>query len=203
MDESDYFWRLVNTPLYWQDAARDLICGANLLKKNYYSKSGLGFGPDGPLSPEQVQEERHTTARAIIVLYAIAVENLLKATIVALGKDPIGPDGTIQRWFATHDLVKLAEYAQLQSTPATLLMQLTAFIKAGKYPVGLRDGEAESAHNYFPNSVLTGIAELLPKLEAHLDALPAKRDKLSRADLLGLCVSSTASVATSGRGDDA
>ena len=202
MNESDYFWRLVNTPLYWQDAARDLICGANLLKKNYYSKPRLGFGPNGALLPEQVQEERHTTARAIIVLYAIAVENLLKATIVALGKDPIGPDGTIQRWFATHDLVKLTEHAELQSAPTNLLEQLTAFIKAGKYPVGLRDGEAASAHNYFPDSVLAGISELLPKLEAHLDAIPSKRDKLDKADLLGLCVSSTVGDETAGRGGD-
>jgi hypothetical protein len=27
VNESDYFWRLVNTPLHWQGAARDLICG--------------------------------------------------------------------------------------------------------------------------------------------------------------------------------
>jgi hypothetical protein len=191
VNESDYFWRLVNTPLYWQDAARDLICGANLLKKNYYSKPRLGFGRNGPLPPEQVQEERYTTARAIIVLYAIAVENLLKAAIIALGKDPIGSDGTIQRWFATHDLVKLAEHARFQPAPTDLLGQLTAFIKAGKYPVGLRDGEAESAHNYFPDTVLARIAELLPTLEAHLDAIPAKGDKLDKADLLGLCVSTT------------
>jgi len=35
MDEKDYFWRLTNTPAYWQDAARDLICAANLLKRAY------------------------------------------------------------------------------------------------------------------------------------------------------------------------
>jgi hypothetical protein len=27
MDEHDYFWRLTNTPGYWQDAARDLVYG--------------------------------------------------------------------------------------------------------------------------------------------------------------------------------
>jgi hypothetical protein len=187
VDEGDYFWRLVNTPLYWQDAARDLICSANLLKRHYYSKPRLGFGRNGPLSADQVQEERHTTARAIIVLYAIAAENVFKGIIVALGKDPIGADGRIQGWFATHDLVKLAEHAGLQSPPQNLLRQLTEFIKAGKYPVGLRDGEAPSAHNYFPDSVLAGIATLLPTLEARMDEIPAKLDKLPRADLLTLC----------------
>jgi hypothetical protein len=46
------------------------------------------------------------------------------------------------------------------------LRQLTDFIKAGKYPVGLCDGEASSAHNFFPDPVLAGIDELLPQLEA-------------------------------------
>ena len=54
--------------------------------------------------------------------------------------------------------------------------------------MGLRDGETESAHNYFPDSVLAGISELLPKLEAHLDAIPSKRDKLDKTDLLRLCL---------------
>ena len=200
MDESDYFWRLVNTPLYWQDAARDLICGANLLKKNYYSKPRLGFGRDGPLSAEQIQEERHTTARAIIVLYAIAAENLLKATIVALGKDPIGDNGRIQGWFATHDLVSLAEHAGLGSPSQDLLAQLTEFIKAGKYPVGLFDDAAQSAQNYFPDSVLAGIDALLPKLEARLAEVPTKRDRLAAVDLLHLCCSGESAGV---QGDDA
>jgi len=187
MDESDYFWRLVNTPSYWQDAARDLICGANLLKANYYAKPRLGFDVDGPLSEKEIQETRHTTPRPIIVLYAIAAENLLKATIVALGKDPIGPDGRIMNWFATHDLLALARHADLAAPPEDLLRQLTDFIKAGKYPVGLVDGEARSAHSYFPDSVLTEVDQLLPRLEARLAEVPSQRDKLPEADLLSLC----------------
>ena len=83
---------------------------------------------------------------------------------------------------------------RLPGTRSELLTQLTAFIRAGKYLVGLRDREAASAHNYFPDSVLAGVAELLPVLEAHLDGIPAKQDKLAKADLLSLCVDSSGPV---------
>jgi hypothetical protein len=187
MDESDYFWRLVNTPLYWQDAARDFICGANLLKRDYYSKPRLGFARRRSLSAYAATRQRHTSARTIIVLYALATENLLKAIIVALGKDPIDSHGELHRWFASHDLEKLATHAGLQGLDLKLLRQLADFIKAGKYPVGLRDRQGHSAHSYFPDSVIVGIEKLLPVLEERLHQVPAKREKLPKTDLLKLC----------------
>jgi hypothetical protein len=58
MDERDYFWRLVNTPGYWQDAARDLVCAANLLKKDYRASPRLGFARRGALSDGLRMQER-------------------------------------------------------------------------------------------------------------------------------------------------
>src|SRR6266705_1332686 len=141
MDEGDYFWRLVNTPGYWQDAARDLVCAANLLKKDYRASPRLGFARRGSLSPYAALRQRYTSPRAIFVLYALAIENMLKGIIVAMGQDPIAGNGRIQRWFANHKLDKLARRARITALNEDLLHQLTEFITAGKYPVGLEDGD--------------------------------------------------------------
>jgi hypothetical protein len=187
MDDRDYFWRMVNTPGYWQDAARDLICAANLLEKDYRASPRLGFARRGSLSPYAVRRQLHTSPRAIIVLLAVAVENMLKAIVVARGQDPIGPNGRIQRWFSTHDLQRLTSRAQVTGLDPLLLEQLSDFITAGKYPVGLADGEGARAHGYFPDSVLAGIERVLPVLERELGSVPCRRDKRSPIDLLQLC----------------
>lgn len=187
MNEKDYFWRLVNTRAYWQDAARDFVCGANLLKKDYYARPRLGFARRGRLAPYAAQRQRHTSSRTLIVLYAFAIENLLKAIIVALDKDPIGPDGQLERWFTTHNLNSLAVKAAITGLDEDLLQQLSDFIVSGKYPAGRRDGQGFHAHNYFPDSVLVGIEHVLPALEDRLAEIRAKRDKLPKTDLLRLC----------------
>jgi len=187
MDEGDYFWRLVNTPGYWQDAARDLVCAANLLKKDYRASPRLGFARRGSLSPYAALRQRYTSPRAIIVLYALAIENMLKGIIVAMGQDPIAGNGRIQRWFANHKLDKLARRARITALNEDLLHQLTEFITAGKYPVGLEDGDGARAHGYFPDTVLAGVETVLPVLEERLAAVPCARDKRAKVDLLGLC----------------
>lgn len=187
MDERDYFWRLVNTPGYWQDAARDLVCAANLLKKDYRASPRLGFARRGRLAAPAALRQRHTSPRAIIVLYALAIENMLKAIIVATGQDPIGTDGRIQRWFANHKLDTLAQRARVTGLKKALLHQLTEFITAGKYPVGLEDGDGARAHGYFPDNVLAGIEEILPILEEQLVTVPCDRERRAKVDLLGLC----------------
>src|SRR5438445_12402931 len=55
--------------------------------------------------------------------------------------------------------------------------QLSDFIRAGKYPVGLQDGEAFSADNYFPDAVLGGIEDPLPVLEARRPRVRPQRDQ--------------------------
>jgi hypothetical protein len=121
------------------------------------------------------------------VLYALAIENMLKAIIVAMGQDPIGSDGRIQRWFANHKLDTLAQRAGIAGLNKDLLHQLTEFITAGKYPVGLEDGDGARAHGYFPDSVLAGIEKTLPILEEQLATVPCARERRNEVDLLGLC----------------
>ena len=68
------------------------------------------------------------------------------------------------------------------------LVQLTEFMTAGKYPVGVKDGDGFSAHNYFPDSVLAGIEEILPQLEDRLGEVATDRAKKPKTDLNRLCV---------------
>lgn len=181
MDENDYFWRVVNTPLYWQSAARELICAANLLKRNHDSSPRWGVY-DGTPSAAVVLRDANTTLRPIIVLYALAIENMVKAIIVASGQDPIGPKGRIEGWFATHDLASLTKRAKLKGLDADLLNHLTQFILSGKYPTGLEDGFGLPY-----GAALTAAETLLPILEHELGATNSKRDKLPKADLLKIC----------------
>jgi hypothetical protein len=196
MNEADYFWRLVNTPAYWQDAARDLVCAANRLKADYRKRDVFGVIRDGYSARDQLRE-RHMTPRASIVLYAIAIENMLKAIIVGRGEDPIGPDGRLRRWFATHDLNKLTKRSGITGVEERVLAQLSDFIRAGKYPAGLEDGEGERAHSYFPDSVFAAIEQVLPLLEDTLASMPCARDRLPRTDLVTLGVDETESGGSS------
>jgi len=186
MDERDPYWRIVNTPSYWQDAGRELVCAANLLKKDYYSKVRLGFGRR-KASEYETLRVRNTSARGMILLYALGIENLLKATIVARQQDPIRADGTLAKWFTTHDLSVLADRAGLGRVNKTVLKQLSEFITAGKYPAGLRDGDGSRAHSYPPDGVIADIEKLLPRVEATLGSVEAVRHKLPQIDLLRLC----------------
>ncbi len=187
MEQRDYFWRRVSTPGYWQDAARDLVCAANLLKKDYRASPRLGFARRGSLSSYAALRQRYTSPRAIILLYALAIENMLKGIIVANGQDPIGANGRIQHWFANHQLVKLAQRAGVAGLNEDLLHQLTEFITAGKYPVGLEDGAGTRSHGYFPATVLAGVETALPVLEERLATVPCARERRRRVDLLALC----------------
>jgi hypothetical protein len=130
--------------------------------------------------------EKHFGA-GLIVLYALGIENLLKATIVAMQHDPIEPDGKLARWFRTHRLTSLASRAGLVGVNQAVLEQLSEFITAGKYPVGLKDGEGSRAQSYAPDGVIADIEDLLPRVEARLGAVPSVRLKLPPIDLLQLC----------------
>ncbi len=190
MDDRDYCWRLVNTPLNWQAASRDLICAANLLKKGYYSRVRFGAGKR-QLSEQERLRHRHTAPRGMILLYAVAAENLLKATIVARGDDPVTHGGRLARWFTRHDLGRLAARARVRGLDEALLKQLSAFTTAGKYPVGLLDTDGEGAHSYFPDNVVDGIERLLPQLEGALGVIECRRSKLAPTDLLRMCAGRT------------
>ncbi len=111
----------------------------------------------------------------------------VRASGQSMGQDPIGANGRIQNWFANHKLDKLAQRARVTGFNEDLLHQLTEFITAGKYPVGLEDGAGARAQGYFPDTVLAGVEATLPVLEERLAAVPSPRDRRAKVDLLELC----------------
>jgi hypothetical protein len=115
------FNTLKSTAFVWQNAARELICAANVLLK--YVDSPLA--PPGRLSKQGLI----TLWRPMMVLYALAVENIVKAVIIARGTDP-APRGTLEGWFKSHDLEKLVLKANLSFVPdSEFLKKLRDFIE--------------------------------------------------------------------------
>ena len=119
-------------------------------------------------------------------LYALAVENLLKAIIIAHGEDP-APNGELATWFKHHNLSKHAERAKLSFTPKRgLLETLREFIESGKYPIGKNPQSGTRTnhfiHPYYPETVFA----LLEKLEDDLRlVLPNK--SFPKTELCNMC----------------
>ena len=69
-------------------------------------------------------------------LYATAVENLLKAILVANGESLVA-DGRLKPQYGHHRLLEYARDARLELTPevAELLQRLSHVAYAGKYPI--------------------------------------------------------------------
>lgn len=175
------FNTLKSTAYAWQNDARELIGAANVLLNAYEVSLGSTSVEKPPFEPNE-----RNLWRPLMVLYALAVENLLKAIIIARGEDP-APDGKLAKWFKHHNLTRLAERAKLSFTPKSgLLETLRDFIESGKYPIG-KDAQSglrsnEFMHPYYTDTVL----DLLQKLEDDLRAiLPEK--SFPKTDLRNIC----------------
>lgn len=180
------FKRMARAPWRWQDAARDLLCTANHLRRRWEAHPRLGFARRG-LSEREILLHRHTRPRATLVLCALAVENLLKGLLVARGENPIGPDGRLAKAFSHHNLAHYADRAQLAPTDRDnrLLAQLSQFALSGKYPIGRFPGDAWDAHNYAPAGIFVALDSLLPRIEAQFASFHSRLVR-APADLLRL-----------------
>lgn len=173
------FNTLKSTACAWQEEARVLICAGNILLDSY---EGSSLVKKLPFEPNEAY-----LWRPLMVLYALAVENLLKAIIIARGDEDTAPNGKLAKWFTTHNLNKLADRAKLSFTPKQgLLETLREFIESGKYPIG-KDPQSGTRTNlfiypYYPETVF----ELLEKLEDDLrTVLPNK--SFPKTELCNMC----------------
>jgi len=172
------FNTLKSTAYAWQDEARVLICAGNILLDSY---EGSSLVKKLPFEPNEAY-----LWRPLMVLYALAVENLLKAIIIARGEDP-APNGELESWFKHHDLTRHAKRAKLSFTPKRgLLETLREFIESGKYPIGKNPQSGTRTnhfiHPYYPETVF----ELLEKLEDDLRVvLPNK--SFPKTELCNMC----------------
>jgi hypothetical protein len=155
---------LAAEPYAWQQVARDYILAANYLL-DWYDVS--------PISPESAAFEfsHHGAVAPVMVLYAIAAENLLKAIRVAHEGSPV-LDGELSKHFKHHNLLSHAKRARvaLSVDETDLLEHLTDFIEAGRYPVPAAKGKSPRAWHFdFPRDV-EKVWVLLERLEADLRA---------------------------------
>lgn len=98
------FQAMARDPRHWQRTARDFSIAANYL--------GDWYDADSDRFPADMTIESQGSPLPMMVLYAAAVENLLKGIRVARGHDPVA-SGTLDQAFANHDLLKHARLLHL------------------------------------------------------------------------------------------
>ena len=124
-----------------------------------------------------------------MLLYALAVENLLKSIIIARGEDP-APEGQLANWFKHHNLRTHAKRADLSfPIDSDFLQKLRDFIECGKYPIGRDAKSGKGAKSLTLPDDINSVFDLLDSLEAELrDILPLK--SLPETNLRAICTRS-------------
>jgi hypothetical protein len=112
----------------WQQAAREFVIAANYLI-DWYDPP---HGQDGPADLGWLHSG---STVPMLALYGTAVENLLKAILVAKGESLVA-DGRLKPQFGHHRLLEYARAAELELTAevAELLQRLSHVMYAGRYP---------------------------------------------------------------------
>lgn len=174
----DKFKRTGQIPLAWQWTARNLIGAANRLQRDRETTQAAA-----PTKPDRWFDSR----QAILLLYGVALENLLKALLVAQGVDATST-GRFNTKLQTHNVLSLWRQANLATDDAKedLLHKLQWSIEAGKYPVGVKpDPKPSPVWLALPS--VKEIGDLLTTVEDALrDRLP--NEVFEKTDLLNLCV---------------
>ncbi len=148
----------------WQLTAREFMVAANYLI-DWYDP------PRSPSAPADLSFGHAGASLPMMVLFATAVENLLKAVRVARNGAPAqDADGKISGDFATHNLVHHARMADLGLTEGELqlLEHLRDLTEAGRYPVARVPGTKTGALRFeYPRDV-ERVWAMLERLEAVL-----------------------------------
>jgi hypothetical protein len=148
----------------WQGTAHDFILAANYLI-DWHDP------PCSPNAPADLSLSSGGSNIPMMVLYAAAVENLLRALRVAKhGPPPFDAGGKISGEFANHNLVHHAERAglALADDEKKLLEQLRAFAEAGRHPVARIPGtQTDALQLEYPRDVQR-VWAMLERLEVVL-----------------------------------
>lgn len=168
------FQKLKKMPLAWQCSARELIYSGNLLLCSFETNLG---------ARKEFKWDGHTVWRVMMMLYGLAVENLVKAIIIADGYDPApGPKNSLDKAFQHHDLSKFIAMAKLSFSPNKYLVgKLTDFITTGKYPIGKNPTAGGGSKSMKHPEDIDLTFHLLDKLEDELRL--RSREVLPKEDL--------------------
>jgi hypothetical protein len=167
--------------------ARDLICAANVLMER---QDAVWRQRDIAAGGKEIESSLfYDSPQLIMMLYALAMENLVKGLLVAQGVDATST-GKLNKKLRKHNLPHLFDWARVAMTPedCRLLEQLSSTIGSGKYPVGLEPpGDPRSVKSGFvyPRD-LEHTGRLLQTLDKSLrDARPD--EALPEINLMALC----------------
>jgi len=143
----------------WQQTARDFVLAANYLI-DWYDP------PREPGDPPDLSWLHSGSAVPMMVLYATAVENLLKALLVARGESLVA-DGRLKPQFGHHRLLEYAREAGIEPTAEVgeLLRHLSHVAYAGSYAVPQAPGENPAAWTLDYPADVERIWSLLEQLE--------------------------------------
>jgi len=148
----------------WQQAAREFILAANYLI-DWYDP------PREPGEPSDLGWLHSGNTVPMMVLYATAVENLIKAILVANGESLVA-DGRLKPQYGHHRLLEYASDAGLDLTveAAALLQQLSHVLYAGRYPIGKTAGASAEAWTLDYPADVERVWSVLEQLESVLRA---------------------------------
>ncbi|HEX8450567.1 MAG TPA: hypothetical protein VF647_00655 [Longimicrobium sp.] len=181
--EASMFGQAGTSPVVWQIVARELICAANVVVQRYSTIEP--WPKDSQWPPLPIDYQRfHTSLMPALLLYAFATENLIKAILVAKGRNPTA-NGSLDKSFKTHNLLRLFREADLtvEKPLESLLVRLQQIIECGKYPIGITPGPYSPSQ--ISSSELEMIRALLQGLEEALRVLHPL--VLGPIDLTRLC----------------
>lgn len=127
------FDALVSSPLAWEQTAATYIAAGNYLYKVYRLDPGVSTSSAGSNWP-------------LMLLYATAAENLLKAVRIAQRR-PVVEKNKLAEYFTRHHLVGYAADAglALNKPQRALLTKLQHVLEAGSYPVAKTPGGSNKA----------------------------------------------------------
>jgi hypothetical protein len=158
------FDALAGQPLAWHETAASFIVAANYLVRMEAESTPAGFtwsnsGSNWP----------------ILLLYATAAENLLKAIRIAQG-EPVVKDGKLASYFCSHNLRTYAADAglMLDDQEQELLATLEDVLAAGKYPVAKQAGKNLRAWTFEYPADLEIVWRLLQRFDSALRATGTK-----------------------------
>ncbi len=152
----------------WQQAAREFVLAANYLVDWY----------DRPRQSGQASDMGwlHTgNTVPMMVLYATAVENLLKAVLVAKGESLVA-DGRLKPQFGHHRLLEYAREAGVEPSAETerLLQRLSHVRYAGRYPASAETGDGSGTWTLDYPADVERVWSLLEQLESLLQSTGAR-----------------------------
>jgi len=149
----DRFDALVDRPIEWQITAATYIAAANHLFEVDRLPTGQSARNVGSNWP-------------VMLLYATAAENLLKAIRIAQG-EPVVVGGKLAQYYSTHNLLKYVDDGgvSLGTELRSLTVKLEHMLEAGKYPVAKGPGRSAQAWTWDNPSDVKAVWKLLQRFD--------------------------------------